>query len=84
MRRAERLSVKCVICHGEEIVDAAVFEEIAVGADIVRIPITVLVCQTCGERYYDRPTVRSLERIREEVAAGRRPLEQVGQVLQVK
>lgn len=76
--------MKCVICHGEKIVDAAVFEEIAVGTDIVRIPIIVLVCQTCGERYYDRATVRQLERIREEVAEGRTPLEQVGKVLMVK
>lgn len=76
--------MKCVICHGEEIVQADLFEEIAVGSDIVRIPITVLVCQTCGERYYDRATVRSLERIRAEVAAGLRSVEQVGKVLQVK
>ena len=76
--------MKCVVCHGEEIVQADVFEEIAVGTDIVRVPIRVLVCQTCGERYYDRATVRRLEHIPEEVAAGRWPLEQVGKVLQVK
>lgn len=84
MRRTERLSVKCIICHGEEIAPADVFEETEVGADIVRVPITVLVCQTCGERYYDRATVRSLERIRAEVDAGLRSVEQVGKVLKVK
>lgn len=55
--------MKCIICHGEEIAPADVFEEIEVGSDIVRVPVTVLVCRTCGERYYDRATVRWLERV---------------------
>lgn len=84
MRVLKRPTVKCIICHGRQVIDATVFEEIAVGYDIVRIPITVLTCQTCGERYYDRPTVHRIERIPEEIAAGRTPLEQVGKVLQVK
>ncbi len=76
--------MKCIICHGEQIIEADVFEEIAVGPDIVRVPVTVLVCQTCGERYYDRATVRRLERVKDEIASGRTRLEQVGKVLQVK
>lgn len=76
--------MKCIICHGEEVVPAEVFEETEVGSDIVRVPVTVLVCRTCGERYYDRATVRRLESVREEVRAGRTHLEQVGRVLQVK
>lgn len=76
--------MKCIVCHGEEIALADVFEEIEVGPDIVRAPVTVLACRTCGERYYDRATVRCLERVRDEVRAGRTRLEQVGKVLQVK
>ena len=76
--------MKCIFCHGEEISPADVFEEIAVGSDIVRVPITVLLCRTCGERYYDRATMRHLERVREDVTKNRADLEEVGKVLRVR
>ncbi len=63
--------MKCIICHGEQISQAEVFEEIPVGSDIVRVPVRVMVCETCGERYYDRATMRHLERVREDVARDR-------------
>lgn len=75
--------MKCIICHGEHISPAEVFEEIPVGSDIVRVPVTVMVCGTCGERYYDRSTMRHLERVREDVAKDRARLQVVGKVLQV-
>lgn len=76
--------MKCVFCHGDEIASAEVFEEIAAGPDLVRIPVTVLVCRTCGERYYDRATMRRLERVRDEVAKGLVHATVVGRVLQVE
>lgn len=76
--------MKCIFCHGEEISAADVLEEIAVGSDIVRVPIAVLVCRTCGERYYDRGTMRHLERVREDVTKNRADLEEVGKVLRVR
>ncbi len=60
--------MKCVVCHGEEIVQADVFEEIAVGTDIVRVPIRVLVCQTCGEAYVDEATTAHLIETADEAA----------------
>ena len=79
----ERL-MKCIICHGEQVSPGEVFEGIPVGSDIVRVPVTVMVCRTCGERYYDRATMRHLERVREDVAKDRGRLEVVGKVLRVK
>jgi len=75
--------MKCIICHGEQISQAEVFEEIPVGSDIVRVPVRVTVCETCGERYYDRVTMRHLERVREDVARDRAQLQVIGKVLQV-
>lgn len=49
-------AMKCIVCHGEEVIQAEVLEEIEVGPDIVRTPVAVLECQNCGERYYDRAT----------------------------
>ena len=75
--------MKCIICHGEQISQAEVFEEIPVGSDIVRVPIRVMVCETCGERSYDRATMRHLERVRKDVARDRTQLQVIGKVLQV-
>ena len=76
--------MKCIICHGEEIFQAEVFEEIGVGADIVRVPVTVMLCGTCGERYYTRANMRHLECVREDIANKRARLDEVGKVLQLK
>jgi YgiT-type zinc finger domain-containing protein len=79
----ERL-MNCIICHGEQVSPGQVVEEIPIGSDIVRVPVTVMVCRTCGERYYDRATMRHLERVREDIAKDPARLQVVGKVLQVK
>ena len=53
--------MKCTLCHGDHIAKSMVQERIPVGNDIVLVPIEVLVCQSCGERFYDRATLHRLE-----------------------
>ena len=72
--------MKCIICHGEDIEKQKVMEEIKFGEDVVYVPIEVLVCRTCGERYYDRRTMRFLERVEEEVVQRQAKLKEVGRV----
>ena len=74
----------CVFCHGEDIREQTVNEELQLNSDIVYAPVTCLVCQTCGERYFDRPTVRHLEKLRAELRSGHVPLKQVGKVLMIE
>jgi hypothetical protein len=76
--------MNCIICHGEEISLAEVFEEIGVGSEIVRVPVTVMLCRNCGERYYTRANMRHLECVREDIANKRARLDEVGKVLQFK
>lgn len=71
----------CVICHGDEIEVREVEEEIRIDSDIVHVPIQVPVCQTCGERYYDRQTMRYLEEVEQKLEEGGTELSQVGRVL---
>jgi YgiT-type zinc finger domain-containing protein len=59
--------MKCVICNGNEIETNEVKEEFVVGNDIIYVPIRIPVCKTCGERYYDRKTVRFLEEIKDKL-----------------
>jgi YgiT-type zinc finger domain-containing protein len=73
--------MRCVICHGEEVAIRDVCEELSVDNDIVRIPIRVPVCANCGERYYDRKTMRSLEHTRKTIRREKNHLKEVGKVL---
>ena len=56
-------------------------EEIKSGKDIVLISLEVLVCQSCGERYYDRKTMRKIEVVRSRLRKHDLKVEEVGRVL---
>jgi YgiT-type zinc finger domain-containing protein len=75
--------MKCVICHGDQIALTEVNEEIRVDSNVIYVPIRIPVCQTCGERYYDRRTMRFLEDVREKANAQKLELREVGKVLVV-
>jgi hypothetical protein len=49
--------------------------------DVLYVTVTTRVCQTCGERYYDRKTVKYLEHVEAEVRAGGAKVSEVGKVL---
>ncbi|MFP3899172.1 MAG: YgiT-type zinc finger protein [Dehalococcoidia bacterium] len=73
--------MRCVICHGSKIEAAEVNEESKVGNDVVYVPVKVLVCQTCGERYYDRRTMQFLEETERKLSTGEPRLREIGKVL---
>lgn len=72
--------MNCIICHGESIEKKSVREERSVGNDIVYIPIEVLECSTCGERYYDRKTRRYMEDIDQKLHDGKAVMRDIGKV----
>jgi len=73
--------MKCVICNGGDIQKKQVDEEVRKGNDVILVPIETLVCLSCGERYYDRRTMRHLEDITEKIKSDKAELTQIGQVL---
>ena len=73
--------MKCVICHSEEIELMKVREEIPMNNDIVYVPIKVLVCKNCGERYYDRRTMQFLKEVQEKLQKRKASLREIGKVL---
>ncbi len=73
--------MKCIICHGENIQVKEVKEELTFESNIVYFPITIPVCQTCGERYYDRRAMQALERAEQNLMNGKMVLKEIGKVL---
>jgi YgiT-type zinc finger domain-containing protein len=76
--------MKCVICKGTDIRRKAVEEEIKREHDIVLVPMDVMVCQSCGERYYDTKAMRKLEETREQLKRKGLVVESAGKVLRAK
>lgn len=74
----------CVVCKGTDIALKTVDEEIKSGRDILLVPLDVLVCGTCGERYYDQKTMRKIEEIRGRLKKKELKVEQVGKVYRAK
>ena len=72
--------MKCVVCHGDRIEPTTVKETIQVGSDLLFVSVETPVCQTCGERYYDRRTVQYLEDVEADARAGRGTLREVGKL----
>lgn len=73
--------MKCIICRGEDIQLTEVKEELKIKNDIIYVPVQILVCQSCGERYYDRNTVRYLEEVEKKLKSGEANLQEVGKIL---
>ena len=75
--------MRCIICNGETIEKKPVEEEIRVNNNIVLVTIEVMVCMSCGERYYDRRAIQYLEEIEKEIKTNRKQLEIAGQILRL-
>lgn len=73
--------MKCVICNSPDIKMKLVEEEIKSGKDIVLLPMEILVCLNCGERYYDRKALWKIEEVREKLKSQDIEVEEVGKVL---
>jgi len=73
--------MKCVICKSSDIQKKMIEEEIRSGTDIVLVAMEVLVCVNCGERYYDRKTMRKIEDVRSKLRQKDLEVEEVGKVL---
>jgi len=50
--------MKCVVCKGSDIELKTVDEQIRTEKDIILVPMTILVCSNCGERYHDRKSMK--------------------------
>lgn len=80
----EEKKMKCIICKSDDIELKKVDEEIKFENDIILIPIEVLVCNNCGERYYDGKTIRHLETVKEKIENKEIAVEDIGKVLRPK
>jgi YgiT-type zinc finger domain-containing protein len=73
--------MKCIICYGEDVQITKTQEELRIGNNIVYVSIDIPVCRTCGERYYDRQSLRYLEEVSQKLKDKKVKLKEVGKIL---
>jgi len=73
--------MKCIICKGLDIELKTVDEQIRTGEDIVLVPMNILVCSSCGERYYGRNAMKKIEEIRHNLKKQDFRVEEVGKIM---
>ena len=76
--------MKCVICNSPDIELMEIKEEFKIGNNIIYILIRTPVCKNCGERYYDRRTMKFLEETEQKLRREQLKLEEVGKILIAK
>ena len=76
--------MKCIICKSSDIQLKKVDEEIKLDKDIILVSFEILVCNNCGERYYDRKTLKLLEETKRKLIDKDLKVENVGRVLRAK
>ncbi len=72
--------MKYVVCNSPHIEMKKVEEEIKSGNNILIVPTEVLVCLSCGERYYDKKTMRKIEEIRSKLKKRDLEMEEIGKI----
>ncbi len=72
--------MKCVICGSPDIEKKDVDEEIRLNNDVIMVKITAIVCESCGERYYSRQTMKELEDIEDKLRKSTFKLDVIGSV----
>lgn len=76
--------MKCVICKSSNIFHKLIDEEVRIDKDIYFVKINTPVCAECGERYYDRNTMKKLENLEKEIKEEKICTKQVGVVREVE
>ncbi len=72
--------MKCVICKSTDTSIKTIDEQIQYGKDIVLVPMEVMVCAACGERYYDRDSMKKIEGIRSKLKRNDLEIKEIGKV----
>ncbi len=72
--------MRCVICNSPHVEFKKVEEEIRSGRDILLVPMVVLVCLSCGERYYDKKAMKKIEEMRSRLQRHDLEVEEIGKV----
>jgi YgiT-type zinc finger domain-containing protein len=72
--------MRCVVCKSTDIEKKMVDEDIKVDKNIVLVSVEVLVCSNCGERYYDKATMKKIEEFRLKLEDTNLNMEEVGKI----
>jgi DNA-binding transcriptional MerR regulator len=59
-------------------------EEIRWANNILLVPMGLLVCSNCGERYYDKKSIKQIEKLRSRLKKRDLKVDEIGKVFKAR
>lgn len=76
--------MECVICKFSEVESKTLDMQIEVGRDIVLVPMNIIVCSNCGERYYNTDIMAKIEQIKSKQMNRELDVVEIGKVMRCR
>ena len=77
-------TMECVICKFSEVESKTLDMQIEVGRDIVLVPMNIIVCSNCGERYYNTDIMAKIEQIKSKQMNRELDVVEIGKVMRCR
>ena len=76
--------MQCVICKSSTAETKILDMQIEVGRDIVLVPMNIIVCSHCGERYYNTEVIKKIEDIKSKQINRELDVIEIGKVMRCR
>ncbi len=76
--------MECLLCRVQKVEIKTLDMQIEVGRDIVLVPMNIMVCSNCGERYYNTENMMKIEEIKSKLKNRELDVIEVGKVMRYK
>ncbi len=76
--------MECVLCMSSKVEKKTVDMQIMVERDIVLVPMNIMLCTNCGERYYNTEIIGKIEDIKSKLKTRELNVVEVGKVMRCR
>ena len=76
--------MECIVCKFSKIENKTLDMQIAAGRDIVFVPMNIMVCSNCGERYYSIEIMSKIEEIKSKLINRELDVVEIGKVMRCR
>lgn len=74
----------CVLCSSTKIELKTLDIQIEAGSDIVLVPMNIMACLNCGERYYSTEIMNKIEEIKSKLKNRELDVVEIGKVMRCR
>ena len=76
--------MECVVCNLSKVETKTLDMKIEVGRDIVLVPVNIMICANCSERYYNTDVLKKIEEIKSKLKNRELDIIEIGKVMRCR